>query len=444
MTTIPKWTAENTPKAYQDLVTPGSDMFVEADKTDTTKDPAAPKTYLVNAGDPIKNATGELQAERDMTGYMRMQEGKRLVTNLFTVPVVTIFRIVEVFSLYHFWPCNELNPRKNKEIRAEQVSIINSDGSSTVLSLADALKMAQDTRLDLVEVSSEANPPTCKIVDYHAYCREPANVKSQEYQLLRRVTNFAKDIALIVLSPLFLVIHEIVALVGVIFPDLTRSVQSWLEETVLQSNFCENMKLYCDNMEMRELEQTFKAKVVDEKEKPEEKKETKTEVKDGVKNPKDESVKGLESSTIPSTTSSSSSSTSEPTSAPVKTATGSDSSSSSSSSLSSSSSSSSTSEPTSAPVKSTPEPTKKATASSSSSSSSSSLSSSSSSSDKNSPKPSTIPLQTSASPVKASTTDTSDWLSVKPYYVKQRVWDKLSLEKRKELVEKRQAAAKAK
>ena len=411
MTTIPKWTAENTPKAYQDLVTPGSDMFVEADKTDTTKDPAAPKTYLVNAGDPIKNATGELQAERDMTGYMRMQEGKRLVTNLFTVPVVTIFRIVEVFSLYHFWPCNELNPRKNKEIRAEQVSIINSDGSSTVLSLADALKMAQDTRLDLVEVSSEANPPTCKIVDYHAYCREPANVKSQEYQLLRRVTNFAKDIALIVLSPLFLVIHEIVALVGVIFPDLTRSVQSWLEETVLQSNFCENMKLYCDNMEMRELEQTFKAKVVDEKEKPEEKKETKTEVKDGVKNPKDESVKGLESSTIPSTTSSSSSSTSEPTSAPVK---------------------------------STPEPTKKATASSSSSSSSSSLSSSSSSSDKNSPKPSTIPLQTSASPVKASTTDTSDWLSVKPYYVKQRVWDKLSLEKRKELVEKRQAAAKAK
>jgi hypothetical protein len=391
MTTIPKWTAENTPKAYQDLVTPNSAMFVEADKTDstTTKDSAAPKTYLLNTGYAITDAAGKVQDERDTTGYIRVQEGTRLVTNLFAVPIMTIFRIVEAFSLYHFWPCNKLNPRKNNEIRAEQVSISNSDGSTLgPLSLSDALKRAQEQELDLVEVSSGATPPVCKIVDYHKYCNDPKNIQSQEYQLLRRVANFAEDIALIALSPLFLVIHEIVALAGVIFPDLTRSAQSWLEETVLKSHFCENMKPYSNTKEMIELAKTFKDRVKDESEKIEEKKDTKETKEEKaikieskqkgneqkstpVKDPKSTLPNVISSSSSSSSSSLSSSSSASGTSDSTPPAvTTSSSSSSSSSSLSSSSSASGTSDST---------PPAVTTSSSSPSSSSSLLSSSSTS-----------------------------------------------------------------
>jgi translation initiation factor IF-3 len=58
-------------------------------------------------------------------------------------------------------------PRVNRDIRIREVQVIDADGSNKgVLSTFDAIKLAEDQGLDLVEVSPNANPPVCKVMDY--------------------------------------------------------------------------------------------------------------------------------------------------------------------------------------------------------------------------------------------------------------------------------------
>lgn len=57
--------------------------------------------------------------------------------------------------------------RVNHRIRVPEVRVIGADGSMLgVLSTHDALRMALDHGLDLVEVNPKAEPPVCKILDY--------------------------------------------------------------------------------------------------------------------------------------------------------------------------------------------------------------------------------------------------------------------------------------
>ncbi len=60
--------------------------------------------------------------------------------------------------------------RLNHQIQAQQVRVIDDDGSQLgVLTKSDALKLADERGLDLVEISPSANPPVCKIVDWGKY-----------------------------------------------------------------------------------------------------------------------------------------------------------------------------------------------------------------------------------------------------------------------------------
>lgn len=60
--------------------------------------------------------------------------------------------------------------RINKYIRVPQVRVIMEDGSSPgILNTYDALKMAQEKGLDLVEINPKAQPPVCKILDFGKY-----------------------------------------------------------------------------------------------------------------------------------------------------------------------------------------------------------------------------------------------------------------------------------
>ncbi|WP_370451259.1 translation initiation factor IF-3 [Lysobacter sp. N42] len=57
--------------------------------------------------------------------------------------------------------------RKNNEIRVPRVRVIGSDGQMIgVLSRDEALRMAEDEGLDLVEIQPNADPPVCKIMDF--------------------------------------------------------------------------------------------------------------------------------------------------------------------------------------------------------------------------------------------------------------------------------------
>jgi translation initiation factor IF-3 len=57
--------------------------------------------------------------------------------------------------------------RINREIRAREVRVIDSEGKQLgVLPLVEALRQAATVELDLVEVSSKTDPPVCRIMDY--------------------------------------------------------------------------------------------------------------------------------------------------------------------------------------------------------------------------------------------------------------------------------------
>lgn len=57
--------------------------------------------------------------------------------------------------------------RINHQIRAQEVRVIEADeGNLGIMSLGDALRLAEDKGLDLIEISPNAKPPITKIIDY--------------------------------------------------------------------------------------------------------------------------------------------------------------------------------------------------------------------------------------------------------------------------------------
>ena len=73
-------------------------------------------------------------------------------------------------------------PKANERIRAIDVQVIGSDGNNLgTLPLKKAIEIAKGEGLDLIEISPNANPPVCKIMDMGKY----------KYDLQKK-TNIAK------------------------------------------------------------------------------------------------------------------------------------------------------------------------------------------------------------------------------------------------------------
>jgi translation initiation factor IF-3 len=73
-------------------------------------------------------------------------------------------------------------PKSNQQIRAIDVQVIGSDGNNVgILPLKKAIELAKEEGLDLIEISPNANPPVCKIMDMGKY----------KYDLQKK-TNIAK------------------------------------------------------------------------------------------------------------------------------------------------------------------------------------------------------------------------------------------------------------
>ena len=58
--------------------------------------------------------------------------------------------------------------RVNEQIRVREVRIVGDNGS-TVVPTRDALNMAREQGVDLVEISPNANPPVCRLIDYSKF-----------------------------------------------------------------------------------------------------------------------------------------------------------------------------------------------------------------------------------------------------------------------------------
>jgi translation initiation factor IF-3 len=90
--------------------------------------------------------------------------------------------------------------RVNERIRVPEVRVIGDDGEQVgIMKTEDALRMAQERELDLVEVAAEARPPVCRILDYSKYKYEIAQKAKQarkhQQQIVIREIKFRPKIA---------------------------------------------------------------------------------------------------------------------------------------------------------------------------------------------------------------------------------------------------------
>ena len=78
---------------------------------------------------------------------------------------------------------------RNQNIRAAEVRVIDSDGTMIgVKPIAQAIALAQEQELDLVEISPNAVPPVCKILDYNRYVYEQGKKAAEAKKKQTKVT----------------------------------------------------------------------------------------------------------------------------------------------------------------------------------------------------------------------------------------------------------------
>ena len=89
---------------------------------------------------------------------------------------------------------NQHRIRVNFQIKVPQVRVIQEDGTSIgVLPTKEALRLAQDQGLDLVEINPKSSPPVCKITNYGKYKydekkKQAEARKKQKTQELKELT----------------------------------------------------------------------------------------------------------------------------------------------------------------------------------------------------------------------------------------------------------------
>lgn len=89
----------------------------------------------------------------------------------------------------------DLGLRMNYDIRATEVRVIADDGEMLgVFTVPEAVKIAEERGLDLIEIAPTAKPPTCKIMDYGRFKYE--NKKKQTEARKKQVIVQTKEIQL--------------------------------------------------------------------------------------------------------------------------------------------------------------------------------------------------------------------------------------------------------
>ena len=81
----------------------------------------------------------------------------------------------------------------NEKIRAREIRVIGEDGEQFgILTVNEALALAAEKSLDLVEISPNATPPVCKIMDYGKFKyekkkKEKENKKKQKNVVIKEI-----------------------------------------------------------------------------------------------------------------------------------------------------------------------------------------------------------------------------------------------------------------
>lgn len=82
-----------------------------------------------------------------------------------------------------------MRERTNHNIRVPEVRLIDVDGTMIgVVKTHEALKMAEDRQVDLVEISPNANPPVAKLLDYDKYRYQQDKLARQSKKNAKKIT----------------------------------------------------------------------------------------------------------------------------------------------------------------------------------------------------------------------------------------------------------------
>ncbi len=82
-----------------------------------------------------------------------------------------------------FRPTKKRNPHNiNEEIRVPRVRLVGENITLGIYETRDAIRIAQEQELDLVEISPTADPPVCKVIDYQKFLYEQKK-KQKELKL---------------------------------------------------------------------------------------------------------------------------------------------------------------------------------------------------------------------------------------------------------------------
>ncbi|WP_242839661.1 translation initiation factor IF-3 [Desulfofundulus thermocisternus] len=77
----------------------------------------------------------------------------------------------------------------NEEIRAREVRVVDPSGNQLgIMPLREALRLAEEHQLDLVEIAPQARPPVCRLMDYGKYKYEQSK-REKEARKKQRVIN---------------------------------------------------------------------------------------------------------------------------------------------------------------------------------------------------------------------------------------------------------------
>ena len=80
----------------------------------------------------------------------------------------------------------------NERIRAREVRLVGDNVENGIYSIHEALKLAEEQELDLIEISSTAQPPVCKILDYQKFLYQQK--KRQKEQKAKAAKVVVKEI----------------------------------------------------------------------------------------------------------------------------------------------------------------------------------------------------------------------------------------------------------
>ncbi|MDE6537039.1 MAG: translation initiation factor IF-3 [Muribaculaceae bacterium] len=80
----------------------------------------------------------------------------------------------------------------NEHIRAREVRLVGDNVEQGIYSLSKALKMAEEQELDLIEISPNAEPPVCRILDYQKFLYQQK--KRQKEQKAKAAKVVVKEI----------------------------------------------------------------------------------------------------------------------------------------------------------------------------------------------------------------------------------------------------------